>query len=496
MQFYKKVNQLSLTETRFITATACFFLTVFSITTSEVINRDGVTYLLAAQAFVSEGFYASQEAYKWPFYSIAIGSASILTGLSLENTANLINVLLLIVLTDSFVLLCSETNRSSSRYWISATVILAFTGLNDYKPQIIRDWGFLAFSLRAFVHLLKHIRGGEYPSGLLWQANIVIAALFRIEALVFMVLAPLISATTKQTTITKARKLSQQYSISALILILALVYLPIEFLTMERLEQVFHTLDNPLTKLNKHAETLAAAILNDDSEEHARSILLSGLIVTVLLKCISKLGVLYSALTLGGAFVNGIPKTKEHQTIYWLIAISLAIVTAYLTQFLIVTGRYVLLASILLLTVTTHYLEQWFEYLSHRKALYLIVGLILPMTIMIISGHTTSGSSNKLYIKHGGEWINENTPASISLLTNDRRLLYYSNRGKAVNIPLLHDLNISQVDKIVERYDYVALRNRGDISAIEELLFSSPQFSFKKRIKQEDNKYIIVFGTP
>ena len=107
-------------------------------------------------------------------------------------SARIVDAILIAILVDAFFRLYQETFPDTKNEWIAMVTILAFGGLNDYRYEMIRDWGFLAFSLRSFVYLMRTFKTPSASNSICWQLCIFIAFLFRIEAIVFMCFAPII----------------------------------------------------------------------------------------------------------------------------------------------------------------------------------------------------------------------------------------------------------------------------------------------------------------
>ena len=116
---------------------------------NDIINKDGVLYMNVARAYVDGGIGEAFVTFNWPFYGIAIGLMHQLTQLGYENSAYLLNALLISLACVAFVATYREVNRDGTRIWIAALLILALPILNEYRDYVIRGFGYWAFLLIA-----------------------------------------------------------------------------------------------------------------------------------------------------------------------------------------------------------------------------------------------------------------------------------------------------------------------------------------------------------
>ena len=171
-------------------AIASGLLSLYRIATRDLINGDGIGYIDIARTFLSEGVHGALAVYHWPFYSILIGLVHKSTGLSFENSASLLNIIFLVLVSVVFVRIYEEVSGKHSRIWVVALLILALPLLNDYRDFVIRGYGFWAFMLLAIFCFIRYSRSPDLKSALAWQLSIAVAILFRVEGIVFLVLAP------------------------------------------------------------------------------------------------------------------------------------------------------------------------------------------------------------------------------------------------------------------------------------------------------------------
>jgi hypothetical protein len=166
-------------------------LTILAIATDDVINMDGVLYIDMANAFLESGLTGTASMYDWPFYSILAAGVSSLTGASTLSSYYLLNAILFVLVTDSFLLLSSKQLKTSKQLSVAALLILCLFSLNEYRDFIIRDVGYWAFSLYALYNFINYFEKPKLSSLLLWQSSLMVATLFRIEGIILLLLLPI-----------------------------------------------------------------------------------------------------------------------------------------------------------------------------------------------------------------------------------------------------------------------------------------------------------------
>ena len=397
-------------------------ISVFSILAEGLINRDGVLYLQTAQVFDEAGFSASAKVYRWPFYSIAIAWIHSLTSLSYENSAHLLNTLFLLILVDAFVRLYWELHSNVKYWWMPAVVILAYTGLNDYRPMIIRDWGYWAFLFQALLYFIKAYKYEQLKAYILWQIAIVLAFLFRIEALVFMMLLPFVF-------LIKKKSIGSFIHSGFLLLIPFSIVLSLMLTGYKggRLTEIFSYLDvgSYWDVFVKYAYSVAKIALRHHAEDNAVLFVSSGLLSVLIVKTIKKIGLGYLAIMVTGWFRYKNIKEFNFSFVNWMIAISFLVFIVYFFRSKVIAGRYTIQITLFFLLYVTYYSELIFEELRllERPVLLALFGGGFFINLVVGIQHS---ASNKLYIKTMGEWVENNIADSARVTTNDARLYYYS----------------------------------------------------------------------
>ena len=171
---------------------ACALISVWSVYADPIINIDGILYIKSAAALTAGDLDAALSFHKWPFYAYLISFIHQLTGLDLEISAHVLNCLLNILTCIGFVYLICELGADKRTILISVCVIVLFPGLNELRSYIIRDHGYIPFFIWSLYFLIRALHVRSKPLLVLSLLSMSIAALFRIEGVVFLIAMPII----------------------------------------------------------------------------------------------------------------------------------------------------------------------------------------------------------------------------------------------------------------------------------------------------------------
>ena len=105
----------------------------------SVINRDGMLYVNTAQAYLDGSFSAAKGLFAWPFLPIVMAYVSRFTGLSTESAGYLLNAFFMAG-TCALMIACLR-RKTPELTWISCLTIIALPGLNEYRNELLREFG-------------------------------------------------------------------------------------------------------------------------------------------------------------------------------------------------------------------------------------------------------------------------------------------------------------------------------------------------------------------
>jgi hypothetical protein len=385
----------------------------------STINRDGMLYIGTAQAFLDGGFAAAKANFAWPFLSIAIAAVSKLTGLGLENAAYLLNALFMAA-TCALMVSC-VARRTPELAWMSCLAVLALPGFNEYRNELLREFGCWFFVMLSFWLSLRWDERPDWRGALSIQIALGCAALFRPEALALyaaLVGWQLFSAP-------RSQWLGRLVMIGLLPVIcgtlLVTLYLSGK-LGDGRLAAEFSRLG--LARFDSKAEVLASGLI-EYARGNARAILLFGSLALIPVKLIQKFGIFLLPLVYLIPTGELHAALRRHALFAWGIVVHLIVLTIFVTDLQFLAGRYV--GMILLLS--TPFAATGLLLLAHRfprgRLPLVAIGIVLAFANVVSTGH---GKSHHV---DAGRWLAANVADPAKIYIDSGRAAYHAGWHKA-----------------------------------------------------------------
>jgi hypothetical protein len=382
---------------------------------NKSINRDGILYVHVALEFLDNGYGAARQLFNWPFLSILMALVAKLTGLGPEHAGYLLNALFL---AGTCALLVSCVDRTSPEIgWPVCLAVLAIPGLNEYRHELLREYGCWFFVMLGFWLALRWAEAPRWKTALAAQASLATAALFRPEALVFF--AALFFWQAWQAP--RAERLQRLMMMGAVpvlggILLLGL-YLGGAISHGSRFAGEVQRFS--LASFDIKAQALAAG-LNDFGKDNAGRILFFGSLAVVPLKIIGKLGVFL--VPLGFLIFSG--QFRSFLTRFalfgWSIAAYVLVLAVFVLDMQFLQGRYVGLVLLFSAPLVGFGLWQMMQRYPRWRTL-----ILLPAILMIIVNLKMLGPGKDYYVE-AGAWLSSNIKDSSRAYNEDTRLRHYA----------------------------------------------------------------------
>lgn len=433
-------------------------------------NVDGILYLKIASLYLQEGFHTAMINFGWPFYAIFIAWIASLTHLSLQNAAFLLDALLITLLAGSFIALIKELGGNQRiQYW-GTFVILIYPFLNHDRTNLLRDFGYYAFTLLSLLFFLRYLRQHQWRYAMSWFLAVAIATLFRIEGAFLLALAPF--ALLFQSPFTFKKRLVHFLQINCINI---LIFLVLIFYSAQHLPQLLSLWHNNylqfVTPLFQKNLLLQITVLSPFSKNFSYLFLSAGLFAIYIATVISTLGILFSLLSLYGFQHKLLPTDKESRTaIITYVIINIIITAAFLLKYFFLSSRYLGTLCLILLLATPFSLDYIFR--AKKLKTWILILLITWLIAVTIDGLGNFGTS-KTYIVNAGQWLDKNTPVSSLVYSNDPQLVYYAHR-RGMEYPqdfvprhnLLNDIKKHNL----QQYNYLAVTISHKTPMIEQQL--------------------------
>ncbi len=435
------------------------------------INPDSVLYLESAKLIAAGHWQDAIKIFNWPLYSGLIALTHQLTNLTIHHSAQLLNVIFFGITTASFIKII-DLAAGNNRTIIAGALILFsspyLTG--DVLPMLLRDEGFWACFLTSLVFFIRFYKSNSYADAFFWQIFAILATLFRIEAITYLIVLPLSIFFFQQVTFTQ--KITQ-YLKSNFLSIIAIIGISVAILVDDqlsmksfgRLNEVFTVnLFHQLTNLffTKSA-IMSSEVLGRYLDEFAVPGLFLTFVYVIIVKAISATGMVNIGLAICAA------KSKKHllnnQVFYILSFVALIAVlnmSLIIVKVFVLSSRYVLALSFVLMIFAAFYLAVLLQYIENKNKPYtkhrwLAIGLMAFMLIGLIKNILPKQTGYN-YIQNAITWIDEHNLSKQNIFFDDKRMRYYA------DLPFVQDIGDDWLavtkaidDKSINQYQYLLL---------------------------------------
>jgi hypothetical protein len=395
---------------------------------ASVINPDGICYLQSASTFVNAGLHAAMSVCgqaAWPFYSVLIGVFSSALHVSVINAAFILNAIFSCITVISFIYLVTSLSPHSKTLAVFAalTILLAHE-FNAVREYVIRDHGFWAFYTLSMIGLLHYLRHLQWRYALLWAFSLVIATLFRVEGVVFLILLPFLGLLTQKPL--RAFLELNTFNVLGAVALLAYDAMHPDFLSHNRLQEIFYQFTHGAVDLKNHvlqaADHLREHVINHFAASDALGLLVTLLVVWFLSSVLANLSLVYAALAFYALLKKHIRLDKPAVLVLCgYILVNVCITATFLANYLFLSKRYLIALSLVLMVLVPFALESLWQ----QKQKPWLIGALIAMSLAGLGGIVEFGYS-KAYLREAGLWLKTHTDKNTTLYSNNEQVLFYS----------------------------------------------------------------------
>jgi hypothetical protein len=416
---------------------------------NKSINLDGILYVHAALEFFDGGFDIAKIIFGWPFLPILMAVVAKLTGLGPEHAGYLLNALFM---AGTCALLVSSVSRTWPEIaWPTCLAVLSLPGLNEYRHEILREYGCWFFVMLAFWLALRWAENPRWKTALAVQVSLVTAALFRPEALTLFVALFL----WQDWQAPRAERFRRLVMIGALPILGAILlyglFIGGGVSPDGRLGGELQRFR--LSSFDFKAEALATGLIVY-AKGNAGTILFFGSLAVVPLKIIGKLGVFLVPLVFI-IFSGQFRAAMERFSLFgWGIAVYLLVLAVFVLDMQFLQGRYVGLILLFSAPFIGFGLWQMMQRYPRWRALI----LLLAGLMMIINLKAFGSSSN--YYSEAGAWLSGNVKDTSRVYNESSRILHYAGWYKTgrwvIKTKTIDKENRDSIAKVLakKKYDY------------------------------------------
>lgn len=378
------------------------------------INRDGMFYVEIARDFLEGGFAAAYATFHWPFPAILMAVVSQITGLGLEASGLLLNGLFM---AGACTLLVACASRMfPEAVWPIGLVLLALPGFNEYRNELLREYGCWFFVMLSFWLALRWSDSPRWPLALAILASLLAATLFRTEALAFfpaLILWQLFEAPAGE----RWRRLVMIGGLPVIgIAVLLALYAAGQF-GSGRLARDFGRFS--LERFDAKALAMAPAFL-DYARDQARTVLFFGSLAIVPLKFIAKMGIFVLPLLYAFSGQTLRSLLGRCTLLAWAFFVYLLVLCVHVLDLQFISGRHTGLLLAFAAPLTGYGL--W-------KLMQRFPGWKTPMVLLaflVMAGNVISLAPAKHHFVEAGSWLARNASDSPRVYIESPRAAYYA----------------------------------------------------------------------
>lgn len=483
-------------DIRYLAVATSLLLSGIMLLTGWLPNEDAFTYIRTVEIYQAQGLAAAYSHYPWATYSILISLLDQLLPGDAFLAAVILNALFFSLLVYAFISLVSEIDGSRTTLILAAITVLVYPQLNENRLVIVRDSAFWSLALFGLWQYIIHLRTGRLRHGAGFLVGFLLAAAFRAEALVFVLLIPFSRLLDTRTELRQRGRQAGLLLAGTLVALLLLAGagllagVDVPGLFVDQLAVYLPFVSETFFPGDARTAELGRAIFGDYAANFSGDYLpffMTAGLLSILLAFLFK--------GIGGPFLLvaalGTAQRLWH-TPRWLalpllsvVLINGLIALGFLVTTRFLSSRYVLLMCLVLALFIPVLLARFYRRARNdgrgSRAGWLI-GLLLAYCA--IDAYVSFGT-DKDYLQEAGEWIATNSDPQTPVLTNNRTVAYYSKRIDAYDqVPVL--LNEADVLRLApgslvafeEDTSLVGLFGSETLgAAVEELIRIGPESS-------------------
>lgn len=381
----------------------------------SLINRDGILYVETARIYLEGGFAPAMTEFYWPFFPVAFASIAKLTGLGLETSGYLLNAFFM---AGACALLVDIARRRfPDAVWFVVLVVLAIPGLNEYRNELLREYGAWFFSMLA---LWLAIRFDERPGWILAQSilpSLAVAALFRPESLVLypaIVIWQIWSSPANE----RVRRLAM---VAGPVCALGVVFLIYFFSSSlyEKSRLASDVVRFGVQGLEQKVQAVAA-VLPAYASEQVRGILIWGSLAIIPERFLAKLGLFALPLLLllfGGRLIDAV---KRNSLLSCAFLAHILVLSVFVVGMQFLAGRYVALLYLFSAPVIGYGIWRFVSDSPRWK-----IPVIALLSVLMVANVVSSEPAKRHFVD-AGNWLSANAQDSQRVYVESARTLYYS----------------------------------------------------------------------
>lgn len=406
-----------------------------SVYLDPVINNDGILYVHMASLIQQGQFTEAFAAHRMVLLPALMATISMATGGNFELAAHILDAGFYAGTVYLFLLLVRELKGGQTVLAWAFFVVLLFPGLLKYRSMVIRDHGYWFFYLLTLFGLLRYQAQPLAKWLLLALAGGVLAALFRFEGAVLLLLVPLLAIYLQGLRSTHGRLMLAMLALAVMMLFYTLLAWYGAFTTTEYLsgasmgERLGQSLDYRINLIASAIDSIRQHALSPYSKDYAALVWVVSLLAILIAESLGRITLLHLLLAAYALRIKAV-LTEKKVFVLWasFVVANIVILTAALFQNQFLQGRFVIPLALTVLLLAPFALQRIRE-LARAKTKW--AGPVFFLCLVIIVGMGVpklTRATDKTYLRKAGLWIQERVHANQLVSSNNATVLHYAGR--------------------------------------------------------------------
>lgn len=447
----------------------------------SLINRDGMFYVQIARGFLDGGFSGAYSISPWPFFSILFASISEASGLNLESAGYLLNALFFAGACAFLVDIARK--QYPEAVWFVVLTVLALPGLNDYRGELLREYGAWFFTMLALWVASRYSEQQSWKLGVLVFPSVILGALFRHEVVVVFpaVLAWLFFLMPRNQYIRCLFVLCVPFFFALGMVVFAWADFPVvknSRLVSDLGLLLFPGFDASLNGIR--------AALPHSTNASAKIILVFGSLAIVPVRFIEKLGLfIVPVLFVLFRFRGFVVLRAGYSPLLWVASAHLLVLGVFVLQLHFLAGRYLAPLYLFLAPAIAYAIYLMVREFSQWRP------WVYGALIVFALSNVVSTSPEKTHFVNAGKWLAENIQESPLLYNESGRSAYFAGwRQRYEQQPELRGLLPEAMKR--GRYEIAILEVSRKEVGVEEWLAASGLNVAQSFVHENGDRVLVV----
>ena len=380
--------------------------------------------------------------------------------------------------------------------------------MGDVLEMLMRDQGFWAFYLAAISFFIQFYKTNLFKYAACWQICIILATLFRIEAITFLFFLPVLLLLSKDKTLQRNIisfiKCNIIHICIAAIIIGVLIANPhLSAKMLGRLNEVFNA--NFYDELTKNLLEKSYIMSNKVLGRYLNEFATQGLILTFIYVIVVKTFSATGYVNIGLAWLSFKSKhckiDKEVSAILRMAAaIAILNMGLIITKVFVLSSRYVVALSFIIMIFSAFYLAELLVHFmkknpQNKKNNWLLFGVSILMSITFISNILPKQQGYN-YLQNAVGWVQANNKSKQPVFYDEARARYYANEAFIGSWPDSWEIVKKEIEnRQIDNYEILIINH--SIKHPERELYiikNLTNFAEVKRFNNpKSNKFAVVY---